>query len=127
MSTYSDFYKPVVDLIDSAQRRGSNIIDYVGQMLIDLGESEINSEDVDRQRLESQISTTYDILNTRHNEYTSAIKNFVFKLQQYTEDSYGSVNDFLRDEGVQVKTVFADISRVVGFSIDSDNIEGYSS
>jgi len=125
-SAFPDFYKSVADLIDSAQRRGSDIIGYINQMRIDLEDSELNEEDIERQRLENQIATTYNILNARHNNYTSAIKTFVFNLQKFTEDNYGSVNNFLKEEDIQVKTVFADISMVVGYLIDIGNIEGNS-
>jgi hypothetical protein len=126
MITYPYFYKTVSDLIDSAQGRGDDIVNFVLKMSIDLDNSEILEGDLDRRRLDVQIGSTSTVLAERHEEYTNVMRNFVFNLQQYTEDSYGSVNGFLNDSGVQVKIIFADISEVVGYPIDSSNIEGLS-
>ena len=124
MSEYSDFYKIIADLIDAAQRRGVDIIGYVNQMSLDLASSEMSEDEIEVQRLDNQIDATYEMLNLRHSEYTTEMLKFVFNLQKYTDDNYGSVNDFLRDEETKVKTIFADISGTVGYKIDSDNIEG---
>ena len=124
MDDFNIFYKKIVDLIDSAQNRGVDIAEYVKQMSEDLDSSSIGADEIERQRLDSQIDATYEILVLRHEEYTTKMLEFVFKLQQYVDNNYSSVNDFLRDNSIQVKIVFADMSGVVGYQIDSDNIEG---
>ena len=122
----SDRYKSIVDLIDGAQRRGGDIVSFVDQMNIDLGNSEILSEDNERLRLEKQITATSLLLNSRHNDFTSQMLDFVFQLQKYIDDNYTSVNDYLSNNSIQVKSVFAEISENVGYTIDPSNIEGIS-
>jgi hypothetical protein len=124
MDDFIVLYKEVADLIDSAQRRGSNIVSFVDQMAIDLNNSDIQAEELDRERLDKQIKATSDILTERHSRYTVYMRNFVFQLEKYTDDNYISVNQFLSSNSIKVKTVFADISEVVGFPIDPENIEG---
>ena len=121
-----DLYKTISDLINAAQARGEDIVSYIDQMETDLTNSEIPSVDIERQRLESQISATSNLLESRHNAYTTQMLNFVFKLQTYINNNYSSVNDFLADSNIKVKSIFADISNEVGFPIDSSNIEGGS-
>ena len=121
-----DLYKTISDLINAAQARGEDIVSYIDQMEIDLANSEIPSVDIERQRLESQISATSNLLESRHNVYTTQMLNFVFKLQTYINNNYSSVNNFLADNNIKVKSIFADISNEVGFPIDSSNIEDVS-
>ena len=127
MSTFSDFYKIVADLINDAQARGPNIVGYVNQMSLDLDSSEILEDEIERQRLDAQINATYEILTERYSDYTSKMKKFVFNLQKYVEDNYEDINDFIRESDFQVKAIFADISSIIGYPIDDDNIEGNNS
>lgn len=122
----SDLYKSIADLIDGAQRRGANIVSFVDQMAIDLGNSEIPTEDNERLRLKSQITNTSSLLTDRHNVFTSQMTSFVFALQKYIDDNHVSVNDYLSNNNIQVKSVFAEISETVGYPIDPSNIEGVS-
>ena len=122
----SDRYKSIVDLIDGAQRRGSNVVSFVDQMNIDLNNSEIPTEDNEKLRLENQITATSTLLTNRHNVFTTQMLKFVFQLQKYIDDNYTSVNDYLSNNNIQVKSVFAEISEAVGYLIDPSNIEGIS-
>lgn len=121
-----DIYKIVADLIDSSQMRGGGIVSYVDRMKVDLENSEIPSEDIERLRLESQINTTSILLTQRHNVYTVQLLKFVEALQRYIDENFVSINNFLSSNDIQVKTIFADISNTVGYSIESSNIEGIS-
>ena len=124
---FAEFYKIISDLIDSAQKRGTDIIGYINQMSLDLDDSEILEDEIERQRLDAQINATYEILTERHYDYTSKMKKLVFNLQEYIEEIYGDVNNFIRESDFQVKSIFADISGTVGYPIDADNIEGNNS
>ncbi len=119
-------YKIIADLINNAQDRGREITRLVGNMNIYLSESEIFSTSTDRQRLESQIDVTLEVMTNFHQNYANLMKDFVFILQKYIDDNYSSVNDFLSDNSTQVKAVFADISQTVGYPIDAENIESIS-
>ncbi len=119
-------YKIIADLINDAQDRGSEITRLIGNMDTYLSESEIPSVSIDRQRLESQIDTTLEVMTDFHQNYANLMKDFVFILQKYIDDNYSSVNDFLSDNSTQVKSVFADISETVGYPIDAENIESIS-
>jgi hypothetical protein len=116
-------YKTIADLIDSAQRRGEDVVSYIDKMATDMALSEIPSTDVNRLELDNQIELTSNILDAWDKKYSGQMKNFVFALQKYVDDDYPLVNNFLRDNNEKVKTVFADISNTVGYPIDSDNIE----
>lgn len=119
-------YKTIADLINNAQDRGSEITRLIGNMSTYLFGSEILSVSIDRQKLESQIDTTLEVMTNFHQNYANLMKEFVFILQKYIDDNYSSVNDFLLDNNIQVKLVFADISEIVGYPIDAENIESIS-
>lgn len=119
-------YKIIADLINNAQDRGNKITHYIENMNIILSNSEIPSFSIDRQRLESQIDVTLDIMINYHQDYATHMINFVSALQKYIDDSYSSVNDFLSDNNIKVLSIFADMSEIVGYPIDSANIEDIS-
>jgi len=121
-----DRYKRIVDLINNAQDRGSDVVGYFSSMLDTLDDSEIVAGSTDRLRLEDQIEVTSEVMEGHHQQYARTMSDFVFVLQKYVTDTYGSVNDFLSDNNIQVLPVFADISEVVGFPIDAGNIENIS-
>ena len=122
----AEFYQTVSDLIDSSQLRGEDIVFYIDKMAVDLDNSEIGVDDKDREILDSQILITSDVMEKRHNTYTTQVLNFVFVLQQYIDNNYPLINNFLSDNDIKVKVVFADISLTVGYLIDPSNIEGSS-
>jgi len=117
-------YKTIADLIDSAQRRGGDIVSNINQMSSDLNNSEIPTENNQKEILEVAIENTFSNLNSREVIYTQAMLKFVKALQLYVSNNYSSINDFLSDNDTKVKTVFADLSNEVGFLIDPSNIEG---
>ena len=118
-------YKIIADLINNAQARGADMVSSVDQMTVDLDNSEIPSTDNDRKRLENQITSTSELLSSRHVLYTSQMLKFVMALQKYVNDEYPLVNNFLSDNDTKVGSTFALISAAVGFVIDPSNIEGY--
>ncbi len=122
----ANIYKPLSDFINDSWARGESLAFYVDKMAIDLASSEIDSEDINRKRLESVISSTSVLLNNRHVDFTAQLLKFIFVLQKYVTDNYTSVNDFLSDNGIQVKPKFAEMSDTVGFPIGSSNVEGVS-
>ncbi len=117
-------YKTIADLINNAQDRGSDVVTHFSNMITTLSDSEILAASIDRQRLEDQIDATLDIMSVRHQSFARCMTDFVFILQKYVNDNYSSVNDFLSDNETKVLPVFADLSEVVGFLIDTLNIEG---
>ena len=119
-------YKIIADLINNAQDNGSKITYYINSMSTVLSNSEILSTSIDRQRVESQVDATLDVMINNHQNYTRYMMNFVSVLQKYIEDNYHSVNDFLSDNDIKVLSIFADISEVVGYPIDAVNIENIS-
>jgi hypothetical protein len=118
----ADIYQTVADNINSAQDRGGDIVSYVDQMMTDINDSEIPTNDTNKKTLESQINATSHLLILKNNTYTVEVLNFVRELQKYVTEEYGSINTFLRDHGILVGVTFADISKTVGYPIDADNI-----
>jgi len=119
-------YKIITDFVNNAQSRGTDIIYYINKMNTDLNSSEINTENINKEKLEAQISTTSNVLSSRHSEKVEFMLVFVFKLQEYIYNSYGSINDFLSVNNTQVLPVFAEISEIVGYPIDAANIDNVS-
>lgn len=122
MISYTLYIK-IANLINSAQKRGAEIIEKTEDMLMVLSSSEIPSSDVYRQKIESSISVSYDKLSEMHFQKQVLMLSFVASLQKHVEDNYGDVNSFLSDNYIKVKEVFASLSETAGFSIDSSNIE----
>ncbi len=116
-------YKTITDLINSAQGRGTEITQYFSTMLTTLSDSEITAGSTDRQRLESQINATSDVMNDYHQSYSKFTIDFVFVLQKHVDDNYSTIDDFLSDNGIKVLPIFADISSVVGYPIKAANID----
>jgi len=119
-------YKEITDLINDAQERGSDIVSFVNKMVTDLNSSEIPLTDIYREKLEAQINSTSNLLNSNNVIYTTQMLNFVGSLQKYITEKYGSVDTFLSDNKIKVKSTFADISEVVGYPILFSNISDVS-
>lgn len=119
-------YKEIADLIDSAQSKGEKIVSEILNMKNILENSEIPSYDVDRQYLESTIDSTYNKMNSLHVQIDPKMLSFVAALQNHIAIYYGSLNDFLFNNGIVVKTYFASISEATGNIINSENIEEIS-
>ena len=118
----ASYYKRIADLINNSQSRGSDIDELFDRMIDNLSNSEINEDDIYRERLENQIITTRNDIYGQNSEYTYQLLLFVKQLQQYITTRYSSVDSFLELNNIQVLTIFADISSLVGFPISSDNI-----
>ena len=120
-------YKNIADLIDYAQDRGEDIKSFIDQMQTDLDDSEIPTTNTYRNFLESSIAEASAVIEERHIQYTSQMTKFVRDLQTHVDNNYsGTVNDYLSNNSIKVLPVFADISDVVGFPIDAENIENIS-
>jgi hypothetical protein len=122
----SSKYKEITDTINDAQERGSDIVSFVDNMITSLESSEIIAEDIHRQRLEAQITSTSNNLTNRNVSYTTQMKTFVGDLQKYITEQYGSVDTFLSDNKIKVKSTFAAISEDVGYTILPTNISDVS-
>ena len=100
-----EIYKTMTDYINDAQGRGENIVYYIDKMRTDLNNSEIFSEDLNKEKLENQIISTSNLLTLRHNSYTIQMLNFVRLLQKHITDEYSSVDIFLSNNGIKVKSI----------------------
>ena len=118
----SENYESISSLINSAQERGVDIVNFITQMRTDLGNSEIPSVDISRQRLEKNIDPVFFRLNSNNVFYTEDLLKFVGNLQKYITEKYGSVDTFLSDNNIKVGSTFADISKEAGYPISSSNI-----
>lgn len=122
----STLYKQLADLLNSAQEHGPSMISHISQMNTDMRASEIPSDDHNRQILMDALGKTYDKLNQNHAIYTSHMLEVVRQLQKHVDTNYSSVNDFLNDNAIQVKSTFADMSHEVGYTIEATFIESLS-
>ena len=119
-------YKEISDGINDAQARGSDIVSFIDKMNTDISNSEIPSDDIHKKKLEKQVISTSDILNSKNIRYTSVLIIFVEELQRYITTEYGSVDTFLSDNNIRVKSTFAEISEYVGFPINPSLISDVS-
>jgi hypothetical protein len=126
LGVYARMYKIVADLTNDAQERGTDIVYFVDKMATDLDSSEIPSTDIHREKLENQINSTSNVLTSNNIIYTTKMLDFVGELQGYTTDQYGSVDTFLEENSIKVKSTFADISEATGYPILPSNILGVS-
>ena len=122
----SENYKDMTDSINDAQERGSLITSFVDQMRTELNNSEIPSTDTNKEKLESNIIVTSNRLSEENVIYTPKMLEFVRVLQKYITDEYGSVDVFLSNNKIKVKSTFADISEDTGYSILPSNISNVS-
>ena len=122
----ASIYKLMTDLINDAQARGFDIVSFVDKMATDLDNSEILSTDIYREKLDDQISSTSDGLTLNNINYTIQMLKFVGDLQRYITSKYGSVDTFLENNSIKVKSIFANISEEVGYPILSKNISDVS-
>ena len=93
-------------------------------MAINLSNSEIPSNDVERERIEGSIETISTVVDNRHVNYTDNMLSFVKNLQKFIDTNHGSVNIFLSNNDILVKSTFASLSGAAGYPINSSNIEG---
>ena len=121
-----DQYKNISDNINDAQKRGTDIVYFIDNMITNLGNSEIPPTDISRERLESNINTTSNRLSLNNVSYTIQLLKFVGNLQRYITESHGSVNEFLNNNNIKVKSTFAEISEEVGYPISPNHIEDVS-
>jgi len=118
-----DQYQNIANNINDAQERGADIVSFIDSMRDNLENSEISSTDIHRERLDSHINMISNRLSLNNESYTIQLLTFVGYLQRYIAETYGSVNNFLRDNNITVGQTFADISEEVGYSIHWMNIE----
>ena len=78
---------------------------------------------IDSEELYNTIVTNQSIFPQQHYAEKEA-RNFVSKLQQHVEEYYEPINDFLQTYGIKVYQTFADVSELVGYTIDCENIIG---
>jgi hypothetical protein len=121
-----DTYKIIANLIEEIQSSGEYISSSLYKSMTNFENNEVRSDNVDKERLFNELTRTYEDLTSRYSLYSKAILDFVEELQIHVRNEYGSVNNFLRDNGERVGPIFADISYEVGFEITGDLIESYS-
>ena len=119
-------YKEIVELINSAQERGSDMVSSMNRCVSDLYNSEVNSTNNDKEWLYNEVEVIKNLIEDNHAEYSSEMLGFILSLQTYIYEQYGSVNNFLRDNNETVRETFADMSNEVGFPINGDLIQSSS-
>jgi len=122
----SDKYKSITDGINGAQERGILMSASLDKMKTDLSSSEILTADIDRIKLDNYIDSTSGTVTLFQVQYSVNLLTFVAILQKHITDEYTSVDTFLSDNKIKVKSTFADISDRAGFPIVFGNISNTS-
>lgn len=123
LSTFKEWYQSIVDLIDSAYKRGEDICNYISYMKTAINNSDI-AENSNSIYFSGIINNTYASLLKMHGQFDTRLTSFVYVFQKYTTDKYGDINTFLQTQGIMVGSSFALISNYVGYEIDPINIKG---
>lgn len=116
-------YKILVNYITYSCSYGGDIVENINLMSSHLESSERPMTDMDKLYFYKTIQSNYNSLDLIHNSYSRDVLDYVSNLQVYINQEYGSVNDFIKDNGFLVSSIFAEISRLVGFPILDENIE----
>lgn len=116
-------YKILVDYITHSCSYGEDIVGNIDLMSSHLESSERPMTDMDKLYFYKTIQSNYNSLDIIHNNYSRDVLDYVSNLQKIVNQEYGSVNDFIKDNGFLVSSIFAEISRAVGFPILEENIE----
>ena len=98
----STLYKQIADTIDSVQYRNVDILDLFDTLAEDINNSEVDSENVDKDWLYNSLINNRTVFFNDHYTFNYMTKNFVKALQQHVVDNYGNLNNYLLDNNIQV-------------------------
>jgi hypothetical protein len=109
--------------LGEAQVQGKPMYEAVGQMLSYLEDNDLADSNLDKKILENAIADTYQLILQSHYFLTDEITKMVTSLQQHVIHRFGSVDNYLNQNGIQVSDDFAALSALVGYPISAENIE----
>ena len=115
-------YKSIADELGGARGDAEKAFKLFQNMKTHLRDSVVDVDDIDKLTLRNNIELAYFIVVDRYHQPHTELKLFVTALQGHILRIHGDVNDYLKTNEIQVSQDFADISSVVGFSIDLENI-----
>jgi len=119
-SDYKEISDDIADLFDTESGMISSLTSMESAML----DSDVFFRDSNRVDLLSRISEVYFLVASRYSTPEQTLEvDLVSALQRHILRSYSSVDEFLNDNGVKVKSAFAALSAAAGYSISSSNIE----
>ena len=115
-------YKFIADEIGGARNDADEAVKLIIGMQKHLSDSEVIDTDIDKLGLTNAIEAVYFLVFNKYFNPKPTLNTFVQRLQSHVVNFHGPVNEFLKDNGIQVLQDFADLSEAVGFSIDIENI-----
>jgi len=115
-------YKSISDDLGEAHTQGFFMSDNMFDMSNSLSAAQVETG-FNRTQLSAFIEETYYLTTDNHRTARKEILDVVRLLQGLIIDENGDVNQYLVDNNLKVRQDFADLSEIVGFSINSENIE----
>ena len=119
----SSDYQEISNNMGLAQSDGIYMLNGVSEMLSNLLDNSLPSENPSKRSIQKIINNAYNTIVTNHVFLNDNIATSVKSLQDHVQNNYGSVNDFISDNDFTVTREFADLSSAVGYTIDEINIE----
>lgn len=116
-------YKLISDKLGEGYSRGQLMADRLDDMKATLDNSKFTDGDFNKRQLRKKIVETRSKLFNKHVNISSELQSFIIAFQNHVVVHYGSVNEFLEDNGILVSQDFADLSDSLGYEINSNNIE----
>tara|TARA_Y100000310_G_scaffold333763_1_gene411976 strand:+ start:6411 stop:6779 length:369 start_codon:yes stop_codon:yes gene_type:complete len=115
-------YSFIADQIALSRGSAGKAFAHLINMQNDLSISSVDSEETDKVSMRNIINSVYLVTVEEYYRPNAYVSRFVEELQKHVDHHAGSVNGFLKDNGIRVLQDFADISSIVGFDIDIENI-----
>lgn len=116
-------YKIIADSLSYAQNEGSPMYLRMGDVLTSLQNNQVRDTDREKLILQNVVESTYEFILLKHKSVNPTILTMTTALQKHITHHAGSVDDYLSKRGVQVTEIFANLSTLAGYPIDSSNIE----
>jgi len=120
--TLKDSYKIISDLINDYQKNGESIDIHMEDILETINLLDMSDNNGLKINLYNQFFQHKIDFYNKTNLYSSEILILVRKLQENVLRDYNSVDDFLEQNSLTVKSVFADISEEAGYLISDQYI-----
>ena len=121
-SEESHIYKTIADLINDYQKNGESIDIHMEDILETINLLDMSDTNGLKINLYNQFFQHKIDFYNKTIKYTSEILNLVRKLQENVLRDYDSVDDFLEQNSLTVKSIFADISEDAGYLISDQYI-----
>lgn len=122
-SSFAELYSLTADILGDYSLNGSNIDSLFISILNNITRDKIGTSDGILAAFKSDVEGARYSMYKNHSLVSQEVKGFVSKLHYYIEQNIAPINDFLQGCNIQVNSDFAEISAMVNYDINSENIK----